>query len=127
MDVAAPGEGVVSLAPAGDGLVDTASSESPISGTSYAAPVVSAIAALVRARSPELTARQVMQRIEDTAHHPSAGWDPLVGHGVVDALAAVSDPGAAGPERHSALPIQRVRPGPGGRATRRGGPRSRAP
>jgi len=112
VDVAAPGEGIVSLAPGGDGLVDTASSDSPISGTSYAAPVVSAIAALVRARSPELTARQVMQRIEDTAHRPSAGWDPLVGRGVVDALAAVSDPGAAGPERHSALPIQRTAPDP---------------
>ncbi|PRC51728.1 type VII secretion-associated serine protease, partial [Mycobacterium sp. ITM-2017-0098] len=42
----------------------------------------------VRARSPELTARQVMQRIEDTAHHPPSGWNPVVGHGVVDALAA---------------------------------------
>jgi membrane-anchored mycosin MYCP len=31
-----------------------------------------------------------MQRIESTAHHPPAGWDPLVGHGTVDALAAVS-------------------------------------
>ncbi|CAG7129756.1 hypothetical protein PICSAR246_00011 [Mycobacterium avium subsp. paratuberculosis] len=37
-----------------------------------------------------LTARQVMQRIEATAHHPPAGWDPLVGHGTVDPLAAVS-------------------------------------
>jgi membrane-anchored mycosin MYCP len=51
---------------------------------------VSGIAALVRARSPHLTARQVMQRIKDTAHRPPAGWDPFVGHGVVDALAAVS-------------------------------------
>ena len=31
-----------------------------------------------------------MQRIKDTAHRPPAGWDPFVGHGVVDALAAVS-------------------------------------
>jgi membrane-anchored mycosin MYCP len=62
----------------------------PISGTSYAAPVVSGIVALVRSRSPELTARQVMRRIEETARHPAAGWDPVVGHGVVDALAAVS-------------------------------------
>lgn len=112
VDVAAPGEGVVSLAPAGDGLVDTASSDSPISGTSYAAPVVSAIAALVRARSPELTARQVMARIEDTAHRPSAGWDPLVGRGVVDALAAVSDPGAVGSERHSVSRHERTAPDP---------------
>lgn len=93
VDVAAPGEAVVSLAAAGDGLVDVSPSGTPLSGTSYAAPVVSAIAALVRARSPELTARQVMQRIEDTAHDPAAGWDPVVGNGVVDALAAVSGPG----------------------------------
>jgi membrane-anchored mycosin MYCP len=93
VDVAAPGEAVVSLSPDGEGLVDSApgnAEREPISGTSYSAPVVTGIAALVRAASPQLTARQVMARIEDTAHHPSAGWDPWVGHGVVDALAAVS-------------------------------------
>jgi membrane-anchored mycosin MYCP len=37
-----------------------------------------------------MTARQVMQRIESTAHHPPAGWDPVVGNGAIDALAAVS-------------------------------------
>jgi membrane-anchored mycosin MYCP len=31
-----------------------------------------------------------MQRIEATAHHPSGGWDPLVGAGIVDFIAAVS-------------------------------------
>ncbi|OBB81114.1 type VII secretion-associated serine protease mycosin [Mycobacterium colombiense] len=78
VDVAAPGEAVSSLA------------TEPVSGTSYAAPVVSGLAALIRARFPALTARQVMQRIETTAHHPPAGWDPLVGNGTVDPLAAVS-------------------------------------
>ncbi|OBG57520.1 type VII secretion-associated serine protease mycosin [Mycobacterium sp. E188] len=78
VDVAAPGEAVTPLGSA------------PVSGTSYAAPVVSGLAALIRARFPVLTARQVMQRIESTAHHPPAGWDPLVGHGTIDALAAVS-------------------------------------
>jgi membrane-anchored mycosin MYCP len=93
VDVAAPGEDIVSLDPDGEGLVDALPSdgdEMPIAGTSYAAPVVSSVAALVRSRSPELTARQVMRRIEDTAQEPAAGWDPVVGHGVVDALAAVS-------------------------------------
>ncbi|MBW0017219.1 MAG: type VII secretion-associated serine protease mycosin [Mycobacterium sp.] len=78
VDVAAVGEGVVSL--------DSA----PLSGTSYAAPVVSGLAALIRSRFPDLTARQVMQRIEATAHHPRAGRDPFVGNGTIDALAAVS-------------------------------------
>ena len=94
VDVAAPGEGVVSLDAEGEGLVDTlpvlGGDPAPIVGTSYAAPVVSGIAALVRARSPHLTARQVMQRIKETAHRPPSGWDPFVGNGVVDALAAVS-------------------------------------
>ena len=103
VDVAAPGEGVVSLDADGEGLVDTLpvlGDPMPIVGTSYAAPVVSGIAALVRARSPHMTARQVMQRIKDTAHRPPAGWDPFVGHGVVDALAAVSGGGAT-----SAMPV----------------------
>ena len=78
VDVAAPGEAVTSLG------------SEPVSGTSYAAPVVSGLAALIRARFPALTARQVMQRIESTAHHPPAGWDALVGNGTIDALAAVS-------------------------------------
>ncbi len=78
VDVAARGEGVTSLAP------------EPVSGTSYAAPVVSGLAALIRARFPALTARQVMQRIKTTAHHPPAGWDSLVGNGTIDPLAAVS-------------------------------------
>ena len=78
VDVAATGEAVTSLG------------SEPVSGTSYAAPLVSGLAALIRARFPALTARQVMRRIESTAHHPPAGWDPLVGNGTVDALAAVS-------------------------------------
>jgi membrane-anchored mycosin MYCP len=78
VDVAATGEGV------------TLFGSDPLSGTSYSAPVVSGLAALIRARFPTWTARQVMQRIESTAHHPPAGWDPFVGNGTVDALAAVS-------------------------------------
>ena len=94
VDVAATGEGVTSL------------SSAPLSGTSYAAPVVSGLAALVRARFPALTARQVMQRIESTAHHPPAGWNPLVGNGTVDALAAVSTD--ASPPGNTAKPHRRA-------------------
>jgi membrane-anchored mycosin MYCP len=93
VDVAAPGEGVVSLSSSGDGLANAfvaKQGSTPLSGTSYAAPVVSGLAALVRSRFPTWTARQVMQRIKATAHHPAGGSDPRVGAGVVDFLAAVS-------------------------------------
>jgi membrane-anchored mycosin MYCP len=93
VDVAAPGEGVVSLSSSGDGLANALVAKqgsTPLSGTSYAAPVVSGLAALVRSRFPTWTARQVMQRIKATAHHPAGGSDPHVGAGVVDFLAAVS-------------------------------------
>jgi membrane-anchored mycosin MYCP len=130
VDVAAPGEDVVSLDADGEDLTDTLpflGDPMPIVGTSYAAPVVSGIAALVRARSPYLTARQVMQRIKDTAHRPPAGWDPFVGQGVVDALAAVSgdtssepmtvDPGAPRDDDEHPIspPAADVRPDPGPR------------
>lgn len=108
VDVAAPGEHVVSLDPDGDGLVDaldTARGGTPIAGTSYAAPVVSGIVALVRSRWPHLTARQVMGRIEDTAHRPSAGWNPVVGRGVVDVVAAVSGGAPADAAKHPARSV----------------------
>ena len=78
VDVAATGEAVTSLGSA------------PLSGTSFAAPLVSGLAALIRARFPAMSARQVMQRIESTAHHPPSGWNPFVGGGAVDILTAVS-------------------------------------
>lgn len=111
VDVAAPGEAVTSLSSSGDGLMNTlggADGSTVLSGTSYAAPVVSGLAALIRSRFPKLTARQVMQRIEATAHHPPGGWDPFVGAGLVDFLAAVStDPPPSPPPvpRRTAVPI----------------------
>lgn len=93
VDVAATGEEVTSLSPVGDGVVNALDGQHgsvPLSGTGFAAPVVSGLAALIRARFPALTARQVMQRITSTAHHPPAGWNPLVGNGTIDALAALS-------------------------------------
>jgi membrane-anchored mycosin MYCP len=93
VDVAAPGEGVISLSSVGDGTanaVDGKDGSTSLAGTSYAAPVVSGLAALIRSRFPAWTARQVMQRIKATAHHPPGGWNQRVGAGRVDFLAAVS-------------------------------------
>jgi membrane-anchored mycosin MYCP len=109
VDVAAVGERIISASPDGAAVIDSMPSErsvQPISGTSYAAPTVAAIAALVRSVAPQLTARQVMQRIEATARRPAAGWDPLIGHGVVDVVAALDGlrPPAPAPPRPAAVP-----------------------
>jgi subtilisin family serine protease len=60
------------------------------SGTSFAAPAVAGIAALVWAAAPGLTNVQVASVLEQTATRPAAaGWSPTAGWGVVNAQAAV--------------------------------------
>lgn len=108
VDVAAPGETVLSLSSSGDGLADGIRRDddwAPLAGTSYAAPVVSGIVALIRSRFPTWTARTVMQRIAATAHPRPGGRDPRVGAGVVDALAAVSTDILSPPPRRTTAPI----------------------
>jgi membrane-anchored mycosin MYCP len=113
--VAAPGEAVMSLSSSGDGLVNSLGEphgSTSLSGTSYAAPVVSGLAALIRSRFPKLAARQVMQRIKATAHHPPGGWDPRVGVGVVDLLAAVSTDPPSSPPPPARTPVPMLPPPP---------------
>lgn len=83
VDVAAPGVGLRSLAVDG-GL------RGGLDGTSFAAPWVAGLAALVRERFPELTADEVVDRILATARRPAGGRDAFVGQGVVDPLAALT-------------------------------------
>ncbi|UGT39619.1 type VII secretion-associated serine protease mycosin [Nocardia yamanashiensis] len=94
MGVAAPGENIVSLDPRGPGLttakVTNQGQIMPYSGTSFAAPYVSGVAALIRSRFPEMNAHDVIQRIEATAHAPGEGWNPYIGYGAVDPVAALT-------------------------------------
>ncbi|MEC3919260.1 type VII secretion-associated serine protease mycosin [Nocardia sp. CDC160] len=115
--VAAPGTKLISLdnKPGGTGLVDSVLGSSgplPLDGTSFSSAYVSGVAALVRARFPELNAGQVIERIERTALNPASGRDDLVGYGLVDPVAALTaqlptTPVAAGadvPRMHPPLP-----------------------
>jgi len=111
LDVAAPGQAVVSLSPTADGLVTTRAG-APIEGTGYAAAVVSGVAALVRARFPDWTAPQVRRRLTDTAHAPQTGWNPLVGHGVIDPAAALSAQGPPGADPEVPAPAPSRPPAP---------------
>lgn len=105
VDVAAPGESVLSLSTVADAMADSLDG-SALRGTSFAAPVVSGLAALVRARFPQWTPRQVMDRITATAHPPPGGRDDYVGAGVVDPLAALTFEPAATREQGGPAPAQ---------------------
>lgn len=93
---AAPGVGIMGLSPqTGDPVnayppVRPGERNAPFWGTSFAAAYVSGVAALVRAKYPKLTARQVINRILQTAHNPPRGVDNQVGYGVVDPVAALT-------------------------------------
>lgn len=64
--------------------------EIPLWGTSFAAAYVSGVVALVRAKFPQLSARQAIQRVQRTAHNPPGGVDNRVGYGLVDPVAALT-------------------------------------
>ncbi|MEW2545729.1 type VII secretion-associated serine protease mycosin [Streptomyces sp. NPDC047002] len=80
--VAAPGVDIVSTVPGGGQCLDN--------GTSFSAPYVAGVAALLRAEHPGWTAREVVAQIEQTAERSVNGHDDFVGWGVVDPVAAVS-------------------------------------
>lgn len=92
--VAAPGEDIVSLDPRGAGVINATRNaqgeQVSLQGTSFAAPYVAGVAALVRSRYPHLRAREVIERIEATAHPPAEGWNPYIGYGAVDPIAALT-------------------------------------
>ena len=86
----------------------------PINGTSFSAAYVSGLAALVRAKYPNLSAAQVIGRIEATAHSPAPVVDNKIGYGTVDALAALNDDVPTSgpmPHEHLSRPLA-VRPAP---------------
>lgn len=59
-----------------------------LQGTSMAAPIVAAIVALVRQTNPDLSNRQVIRLVKETARR-SGGWDENLGWGVVNGNAAL--------------------------------------
>ncbi|MGW0930900.1 type VII secretion-associated serine protease mycosin [Streptomyces sp. NPDC002644] len=108
VDVAAPGVDMVSTVPGGGHCADN--------GTSFSAPYVAGVAALLRAKHPDWTQEEVVAQIQATAERTVAGHDRLVGWGVVDPVRALTeddrptrspepDGGLAGAEPPSPAPI----------------------
>jgi subtilisin family serine protease len=91
IDVAAPGEDVLSLRATGTSApLPVGTQYQRMDGTSMAAPHVSALAALVLSRQPQLTPEQVRQAIRFGATDLGApGPDDFFGHGRMNAAASV--------------------------------------
>ncbi|MER6478856.1 type VII secretion-associated serine protease mycosin [Streptomyces filamentosus] len=81
--VAAPGVDMVSTVPGGGHCADN--------GTSFSAPYVAGLAALVKAKHGDWTQEQIVAQIQQTAERSVAGHDRLVGWGVVDPVRALTE------------------------------------
>lgn len=90
--LAAPGADIVGLSTSGQVINGSVDDEKlhPIAGSSFSSAFVGGVAALVRAKFPNLTAHQVIHRLEATAHPPAGGRDNVVGYGTVDPVAALT-------------------------------------
>ncbi|TQC45055.1 type VII secretion-associated serine protease mycosin [Rhodococcus sp. WS4] len=96
VSVGAPAVDIVSLDPTkGDtgGLTNATVGDDgprPITGTSFASAYVAGLAALIRGKHPNLSAREVRDRIINTAHATGDGTRNYLGAGVVDPIAALT-------------------------------------
>ncbi|MGW4998201.1 type VII secretion-associated serine protease mycosin [Streptomyces hydrogenans] len=81
--IAAPGVDMVSTVPGGGHCADN--------GTSFSAPYVAGLAALIKAKHDKWTQEQIVAQIQQTAERSVAGHDRLVGWGVVDPVRALTE------------------------------------
>jgi len=119
VSIAAPGMDIVGLSPRDDGLINAIDGPDNSllvpAGTSFSTAIVSGVAALVRARYPQLSAYQVINRLIRTARPPARGVDNQVGYGVVDPIAALTwdvPDGPAKPPQQLSTPLNLPKPAP---------------
>lgn len=100
VDLGAPGVGILTAVPVAFDTEDEAPDGwAGMSGTSFAAPMVAAAAAWVRAARPELAPDQVAQALRLSARDVGPrGWDTATGFGMLSVREALRfDPPAADP------------------------------
>jgi membrane-anchored mycosin MYCP len=94
VSIAAPGTDVVGFSPRDDSLINAIDGPDNSllvpAGTSFSTAIVSGVAALVRAKYPQLSAHQIINRLIHTARAPARGVDDQIGYGVVDPVAALT-------------------------------------
>src|SRR5271163_3080070 len=112
VSIGAPGTDVIGLSPRDDTLINAIDGPDNSllvpSGTSFSTAIVSGVAALVRAKYPQLSAHQVINRLQRTARAPARGVDNQIGYGVVDPVAALTwdVPDGSGLPKESGSPLK---------------------
>ena len=102
VDIAAPGWNILTTGPRSLTTADFLPYWSG-SGTSFSAPMVAGVAALVRNKYPTYTPAQIMAKLKSTARDAGPrGLDPFYGAGILDAYNALG--GSWAPEFWSAGP-----------------------
>jgi subtilisin family serine protease len=91
VDVAAPGVGIISTYNPDSPENTTRALYARFSGTSYAAPLVAGVAALLNAKNPDLTAEMIARRLQNRAtDRGNPGRDDAYGAGLVNARCTVA-------------------------------------
>ncbi len=91
VDVAAPGVDIISTYNADYPENTTRALYASFSGTSLAAPHVAGVAALVKAKRPDLTGQQIAARIQKRATDlGEPGLDDVYGNGLLNARCTVA-------------------------------------
>jgi membrane-anchored mycosin MYCP len=94
VSIAAPGTDIVGLSPRDDSVINAIDGPDNSllipAGTSFSTAIVSGVAALVRAKYPQLSAHQIINRLTRTARAPARGVDNQIGYGVIDPVAALT-------------------------------------
>lgn len=112
VSVGAPGMDLLALGPSisrKDAPHTNQAYESGIDGTSFAAPIVSGVVALMLEKDTSLTPQEVKSRLEMTADLPGTTIpDSRIGHGIVNpmrAVAGVPRPSTRNPDADTVLPV----------------------
>lgn len=82
IDLSAPGEGILST--------NLQSGYATGAGTSFSAPMVSALAGLIKSMHPTIQPDSAQWVLETSAQRTAQEWSPLTGYGIIDAYQALS-------------------------------------